>query len=603
MAQSTILMSTLASQAAGGGKLTVDQSDALTVSTASNVSVLRNTSSSTTVIPDGSYNWVIVVDGASSDAGLGVTYDNQGNVYATGTYTQSVSVRNSSGNTLATLPAVTTVGAYLLKLTTAGMYQWGVVVDSSGTVSSRRVATDEQGSAYVTGWYSGSSTIRNASGVIMTSLPTFSQTTGVLIKVNSSGVFQWSRTMGGNGNSFGNDVTLDTSGFVYMAGTYGSSGNIYNTSGAILTTLPGYTSGGTGVLVRFDSNGGLHWFVTLIGPTGNNATFTGVTTDIQGNVCGVGNYTSAANVRNPSGNVVATLASANSDGAFIAEFGAANGNFLWANTLDGNFGDYFRGVGTDAFGNIYACGTYDTSATIRNLSGIALAQLPNGGPGNTGFTVKFNGSGTYQWVVSIDGVSFWDQVNGLAVEPQGNIYISGSYDTSGAIRNTSGVIVATLPTLSSSTRGALIMKMSTSGTPLWMNTVDGQGEDSANAVAYDGTSNVCATGTYVQSVPTSFRNSSGTTLATFPTVIGSSAYILSMTSGGTLTNNPAYALLSTLTSANNGFQKLLYHAPNSNAATATVNVTNPSGSTINTYTIGQGSNVNLIWYDNQWLRL
>jgi hypothetical protein len=88
-----------------------------------------------------------------------------------------------------------------------------------------------------------------------------------------------------------------------------------------------------------------------------------------------------------------------------------------------------------------------------------------------------------------------------------------------------------------------------------------------------------------------------------PPVQVAAGFILKLGSGNTITNTLPYFLATSLSTFNTGFRKLIYHAPNSNAAPATVNVINTSGTTLTTYTIDQGSNVSLLWLGTQWLQL
>lgn len=77
------------------------------------------------------------------------------------------------------------------------------------------IAVDSSGNSYITGYFSG--TVDFGSGDITA----IGSTDIFIVKLNSSGTFQWVKTYGGAGGlSFGNDIAIDSYGNSYITGFF-----------------------------------------------------------------------------------------------------------------------------------------------------------------------------------------------------------------------------------------------------------------------------------------------------------------------------------------------------------------------------------------------
>jgi uncharacterized delta-60 repeat protein len=383
-----------------------------------------------------------------------------------------MSMRYKGGVISATPPttstsAATGVWTLVQQLQAQGAGTWPVpipywigLLGSGNTDIGNSVAVDSSGNMYLCGY-------TNASG-----------TNDIQIaKYNTSGVIQWQRTLGGNGNTNrGYSITVDSSSNVYLCGGsfVGVSNDIqiakYNTSGTIQwqrrlsnssgqdlgnsvavdssgnVYIFGYSnqSGTTDCqIAKYDTSGTIQWQRTLSGGTEIGYS---VAVDSSGNsyVCG---YTSFG--------VSGTW------GFIIAKYNTS-GTIQWQRRLDSSGQDYGYSVAVDSSGNVYVCGQsnasgtddiqiakYDTSGTIqwqRTLGGgasdvgysIAVDSSSNVyvcGYSNASGTVdiqiaKYNTSGTIQWQRSL-GSSSTDIGNSVAVDSSGNVYLCGYTSVSG----------------------------------------------------------------------------------------------------------------------------------------------------------------------------
>lgn len=92
-------------------------------------------------------------------------------------------------------------------------------------------------------------------------------------------------------------------------------------------------------------------------------------------------------------------------------------------------------------------------------------------------TVKYNSSGTQQWAMRYSGYSYYDaEAHALALDPSGNVCVTGW-----AFESTGGFNYVTI-------------RYSSGGTQQWINAYDNSWDDWAEAIAIDAVGNVYVTG-------------------------------------------------------------------------------------------------------------
>ena len=174
-----------------------------------------------------------------------------------------------------------------------------------------------------------------------------------------------------------------------------------------------------------------------------------------------------------------TLPSNSNSDLFVAKQDA-NGQFLWAvragNPLAGN--DQSNGIAVDSSGDVFITGSFDGTSQFGALS------LTSAGDTDA-FVAKLDGStGDFLWVRPLGGTAN-DGGNGIAVDPDGNVVVSGEFDrTSG-----SGGTTSDRPLI-------FVSKFAGDGTSLWTRSVSGAMQGSLFSIAIDSTGAIYAGGRF-----------------------------------------------------------------------------------------------------------
>lgn len=249
----------------------------------------------------------------------------------------------------------------------------------------------------------------------------------VTVKYDSNGTEQWDATYDGGDRDMGSAIAVDGNGNVYVTGYSHDA-----------STQKDYAT------VKYDSDGNEQWAAIYDGPASGDDSAKAIALDGAGNIIVTGTSTG-------SGEDYATVKYDN------------NGNELWVARYDGSGGtDTPSALALDGNGNVYVTGQ------------------SNEGSNDDYATIKYNSSGTEQWVARYDGEAAGnDAARGMAVDGEGNVYVTGASEV------TSGEF------------SYATIAYDSDGNELWDSPVYYSGpvsQDYANAIVVDADGNIFVTG-------------------------------------------------------------------------------------------------------------
>jgi hypothetical protein len=162
--------------------------------------------------------WAKRAGGSSFDNGTSIDFDSSGNVYVTGNF-QGPADFTSNGNPV-TLTSAGQDEVFVWKLDSAGAGVWAKSAGSSGGDVGRSVVVDSSGNVYVTGAFSGTADFDpdgNSANLTAVGFDVF------VWKLSTAGALVWARQARASGFSDGTSIDVDSSGNVYVAGSFGGN--------------------------------------------------------------------------------------------------------------------------------------------------------------------------------------------------------------------------------------------------------------------------------------------------------------------------------------------------------------------------------------------
>jgi len=283
----------------------------------------------------GALQWAKTWGGTNDDHLHAVALDSGGNIYCGGC-THSFGAGEYDG--------------LLLKYDSSGALQWAKTWGGSQRDTVRALAIDSPGNIYCTGYTTSFGVGRYDT---------------LLLKYDSSGALQWTKTWGGSDYEELYAVAVDSGANVYCAGCTDSFG------------AGDYDA----LLLKYDSSGALVWVNTWGGRSEDR--LHAVAVDSRGNVYCAGYARSFQ-----AGGYDTLLLKYDSSGAL-----------KWAKTWTHSYWGLLHAVALDSSGNIYCAGS-------------------------GGLLLKYNSSGALQWTRAWRG-SKLDYLYVATVDSVGNVYLGG----------------------------------------------------------------------------------------------------------------------------------------------------------------------------------
>lgn len=208
---------------------------------------------------------------------------------------------------------------------------------------------------------------------------------------------------GGGGDDRGFDIAVDTTGNIYIVGTFSGTASFGETSKASL--------GSTDIFVaKYSSSGTFQWVQTAGSASIDNAT--SIAVDDSGNVYIGGNFPTSITFG------TTTKTAVGSYDVFLTKYDTS-GNLQWVQTVGGGAFDSLKDIYIDASANVYITGNFQSTCTFGTISKSSKGGLDI-------YVAKFDASGVFQWVQTAGGVNT-DDGEDLTIDRKGNIYATGSF--------------------------------------------------------------------------------------------------------------------------------------------------------------------------------
>lgn len=378
----------------------------------------------------GVVQWAVSAGGSGSDKGLSVAVDNSGNPYITGFYNGTASFSTTS------LTSAGLQDVFIAKYTTAGALSWAISAGGSNADIGNGIAVDGSGNAAIAGEFQGTSTFGSSSlssqsgstdvfimhvsstGTVnwvqqgsgantdrgidvafdnsgnVYAAGAFSQNITFdvlhsntmfnvifLIKLNSSGVEQWFKVMGGGTSNIVNALTSDSSGNIYATGDFSGTMTFYNSPNTTLSA----TNTNRVFAVKYTTAGATSW--AAANSSENNLTSQAIAADGSGNVYIIGHFKCThTEFTNAYGDAI--FNSIGENDVFVSKFDNT-GTWDFAKHFGGSGEDYGYGIDAKTNDQPHICGSFENTMNFPVSADFIASNLTgfinNNCTGNDGY--------------------------------------------------------------------------------------------------------------------------------------------------------------------------------------------------------------------------
>jgi len=397
-----------------------------------------------------------------------------------------------------------------------GGVSWATSAGGTTADYGRSVSTLPDGSAIVTGYFTGTADFVTTGGTV--SLTSAGDNDVFVAKVDASGDYLWATRAGGTEQDDGLAVSALSDGSAIVTGNFTGTANF----GSTALTSAGFNDV---FVAKIDASGEFVW-ATRAGGSGGNDYAYGVSTLSDGSAIVTGYFFGTATFG------LTSLTSAGSDDVFVAKIDGA-GTFAWATKAGGTATDQGLGVSALSDGSAIVTGAFFGTADFVTTGG--TVSLTSAGD-NDLFVAKINASGTYVWAsqsaATVSSSAFGLDISTLS---DGSAIVSGGFTGTADFVTTGGTVSLT------GTGGfdALVAKIDASGDFLWATRAGGTGFTTARSVSSlsDGsaivTGNFTGTADFVTTGGTVSLTSAGSFDALVAKVDASGDFLWATRAGGT----------------------------------------------------------------------
>jgi hypothetical protein len=249
----------------------------------------------------------------------------------------------------------------------------------------------------------------------------------------------WANAASGADDETAYAVAVDGLGNSYLTGAF--KGTVDFDPSALIYNLT--SSGNNDIfLAKYSSTGTFLWVIKIGGA--DDDTGYSIALDASEQPCITGVFTGTGINFNPNGSAV--LNSNGVQDVFVAKYDA-NAQFIFAFNIGGAGVDKVGAVTSDNQGNITVTGAFQgADVDFDPSTGTALLNNPSNPSGfyyNDIFIAQYNNAGQYNWAFKIGG-SRHDAGQGIATDYNGNLFVTGGFESTGDVDFNPGAGVAEL---------------------------------------------------------------------------------------------------------------------------------------------------------------
>lgn len=351
-------------------------------------------------------------------------------------------------------------------LGTAQSFDWGKKFGGISEDTVRDMVVDNQGNCYITGYIARTAIFQEGTNPIsITTYGQFGFFDIYVAKINALGVVLWVKNFGNAEHDYGNGISLDAQGNIYVTGCFQLTTDFNPGGQGGVMTSNGFQDL---FVLKLDQNGNFIW-VKGFG-SANYEESLSAATDAAGNVYLAGTFFSSIDF-DPSDNEYIMNVTSDTANGFLMKMNAA-GEFQWAKQFGASGTTYSKFVKVAENGDIYVLGEFTGDC---DLNPAADGEFLVESAGKDVYITHLDASGNF---LNAYRSAAADQAGNadtsrLDVDASGNVYLIGNFigsvDFDPAQAGTGEFTLAA----ESFFYNSFVLKMNAAGTPLWIKKITG----------------------------------------------------------------------------------------------------------------------------------
>ena len=292
--------------------------------------------------------------------------------------------------------------------------------------------------------------------------------------------FQWAKHFTGDGNNNGYSLAQNSSGDLYVAGSF--EGTIDFDTGEGVYTLTSFGDRDA-YIEKMDANGSLIWVKQIGGPEADYIRC--ISLGLSDNIYITGSFKGTADMDPGDDNYNYT--SLGGEDMFVVELDE-DGNFTWAGHMGGTLDDHITSIAVAPSGNVYIAGYYLGTADFEPAD---TAEYYLQATGQALFVEKLNQNNQFVWAKTMGGPGF-DYCQSMCIDEQENVYTTGMF--AGPADFDPGEDVFYLNSVGD--RDIYMSKLSNEGLFVWAKAMGGYELEAGQGIVYDSDSHLFLTGNF-----------------------------------------------------------------------------------------------------------
>lgn len=301
--------------------------------------------------------------------------------------------------------------------------------------------------------------------------------------------FEWAGSFGGPSYDFGHEIAVDAQGNVFLGGSFRMTADLDPGPG-----VANFNSAGPddAFVIKLDGSGNFVWAKPF--GASDIEGVRSLVTDGAGNVTVAGFFLNSSDLDPGPGSFPDSTTQPNRGHGFLMQLDY-NGDFVWGKVLEGSNNTDIVYMHQDSSGNLYAVGGF--SGTMDADPGLGNFPLASVTPGDyDAYASKLDANGNLIWVATWGGPDS-DVLEAVATDPQGNVYVTGTFMDSMDLDPGPGIQMAYAP---NSQPDVFTAKLDSNGNFQWARHTTGGNYDLANAVAVDHNGNATIFGQFYDDI-------------------------------------------------------------------------------------------------------